>query len=58
MGSVDVRSALAELIGSFVFLFTGFMGVTAMNTFTAASGVPAMINIALAFGLGLLMYIS
>ena len=58
MGSVDVRAALAELIGSFVFLFTGFMGVTAMNTFTAASGVPAMINIALAFGLGLFVAIQ
>jgi aquaporin Z len=53
LSSVDVRSALAELIGTFVFLFIGFMGVTAMNTFTAESGVPAMINIALAFGLGL-----
>ncbi|MET0772223.1 MAG: aquaporin [Candidatus Limnocylindrales bacterium] len=58
VGSVDVRSALAELIGAFVFLFTGFMGVTAMNSFTAASGVPAMINIALAFGLGLFVAIQ
>jgi MIP family channel proteins len=55
---VDVRSALAELIGSFIFLFIGFMGVTAMNAFTAASGVPAMINIALAFGLGLFVAIQ
>jgi MIP family channel proteins len=53
MGSVDVRAALAELIGTFVFLFIGFMGVTAMFAFTTGGGVPEMVNIAFAFGLGL-----
>jgi MIP family channel proteins len=55
---VDVRSALAELIGSFIFLFIGFMGVTAMFAFTANGGVPEMVNIALAFGLGLFVAIQ
>ncbi len=53
MASVDVRSALAELIGTFVFLFVGFLGVTAMFAFVGGTGAPQIINIALAFGLGL-----
>lgn len=53
MGSVDVRSALAELVGTFIFLFTGFMGVTAMIAFAGGDAVPEIINIALAFGVGL-----
>jgi MIP family channel proteins len=55
---VDIRSALAELIGTFIFLFTGFMGVTAMFAFLANGGVPEMVNIALAFGLGLFVAIQ
>ncbi len=58
MGSVSVRSGLAELIGSFIFLLTGFMGVTAMFAFTDGGGVPEMVNIALAFGLGLFVAIQ
>jgi aquaporin Z len=57
VGSLDVRSALAELIGSFIFLFIGFMGVTAMFAFTSDGGVPEMVNIALAFGVGLFVAI-
>lgn len=53
MGSVDVRSALAELVGTFIFLFTGFMGVTAMLTFASGDAVPEILNIAFAFGIGL-----
>jgi aquaporin Z len=53
VATVDVRSALAELIGTFVFLFIGFMGVTAMFAFTSGGGVPELLNIAFAFGLGL-----
>ena len=55
---MDVRSALAELIGTFVFLFTGFMGVTAMLAFGSAGGAPDILNIGLAFGLGLLVAIQ
>ncbi len=58
MGSVDIRSALAELIGTFIFLLIGFLGVTAMYAFTAGGGVPEMVNIALAFGLGLFVAIQ
>ena len=58
MGSVDIRSALAELIGTFIFLLIGFLGVTAMFAFTANGGVPEMVNIALAFGLGLFVAIQ
>lgn len=58
MGSVDIRSALAELIGTFIFLLIGFLGVTAMLAFTANGGVPEMVNIALAFGLGLFVAIQ
>lgn len=53
MAAVDVRSALAELVGTFIFLFTGFMGVTAMFAFAGGGGVPELLNIALAFGVGL-----
>lgn len=53
MAPLDVRSALAELVGTFIFLFTGFMGVTAMFAFASGGGVPEVINIALAFGVGL-----
>jgi MIP family channel proteins len=52
-----VRSALAELIGTFIFLLTGFLGVTAMFAFTSGGGVPELIDIALAFGLGLFVAI-
>jgi MIP family channel proteins len=55
---VDIRSALAELIGTFIFLLIGFLGVTAMFAFTANGGVPEMVNIALAFGLGLFVAIQ
>jgi MIP family channel proteins len=55
---VSIRSALAELIGTFIFLLIGFMGVTAMFAFTANGGVPEMVNIALAFGLGLFVAIQ
>jgi MIP family channel proteins len=55
---VDIRSALAELIGTFIFLFIGFMGVTAMFAFLANGGVPEMVNIAFAFGLGLFVAIQ
>ncbi len=57
MASVDVRAALAELIGSFVFLFIGFMGVTAMFAFTNGGGVPTILEIGFAFGLGLFVAI-
>jgi aquaporin Z len=57
VGSVDVRSALAELLGTFIFLLIGFMGVSAMNTFIADGGVPDVLNIGLAFGLGLFVAI-
>ena len=58
MSPVSIRSALAELIGTFIFLLIGFMGVTAMFAFTANGGVPEMVNIALAFGLGLFVAIQ
>jgi MIP family channel proteins len=58
VGSVDIRSALAELIGTFIFLLIGFLGVTAMLAFTTNGGVPEMVNIALAFGLGLFVAIQ
>jgi len=53
VASVDVRSALAELIGTFVFLLIGFMGVTAMFAFMDGGGVPTVLEIGFAFGLGL-----
>lgn len=53
VAAVDVRSALAELVGTFIFLFTGFMGVTAMFAFAGGGGVPELLNIALSFGVGL-----
>lgn len=57
MAAVDVRSALAELIGTFVFLFIGFLGVTAMFAFAGGGGVPMLLNIAFAFGIGLFVAI-
>lgn len=53
MASLDVRSALAELIGTFVFLLIGFMGVTAMFAFASGGGSSTVLEIGLAFGLGL-----
>jgi MIP family channel proteins len=53
VASVDVRAALAELIGTFIFLLIGFMGVTAMITFMSVGGVPTVLPIGFAFGLGL-----
>jgi aquaporin Z len=53
VASLDIRSALAELIGTFVFLLIGFMGVTAMFAFATGGGASTVLEIALAFGLGL-----
>lgn len=53
MAPVDVRKSLAELIGTFVFLFSGYMGVTAMFAFVNGGGVPTVLEIGLAFSLGL-----
>jgi aquaporin Z len=57
VAALDVRSALAELIGSFVFLFIGFMGVTAMIAFTGGGGASTVLEIGFAFGLGLFVAI-
>lgn len=53
MGPVDVRKFVAELIGTFIFLLIGFLGVTAMIAFQSTGALPGILNIAFAFSLGL-----
>jgi aquaporin Z len=56
VGSMDVRKAAAELVGTFIFLFTAFMAVTSTNAF-GKTAVPELVVIAFGFGLGLLLAI-
>jgi aquaporin Z len=55
VAGVDIRKSVAELVGTFIFLFIAFMGVTSTLAFGSgdAKAVPELIIIALGFGLGL-----